>query len=68
MSIAKVIEISSSSSKSFDDAVKTGITHASKTVHGIQGAWVAEQKVVVKDAKVTEYRVTLRITFVLDGA
>ncbi len=67
MSIAKIIEISSSSSKSFEDAVKSGIAHASKTIHGIQGAWVAEQKVVIKDAKITEYRVALRITFVLDG-
>jgi flavin-binding protein dodecin len=67
MAIAKVIEISSSSSKSFDDAVKTGIATAAKTVHGIQGAWIAEQKVVVANGKVAEYRVTMRISFVLDG-
>jgi len=66
MSVAKVIEVSSSSAKSFDDAVKAGIAHAAKTVHGIQGAWVSEQKVVVKDDKVVEYRVSMRVTFVLD--
>ena len=66
MSVAKVIEISSSSGKSFDDAIKSGIAHAAKTVHGIQGAWISEQKIVVKDDKVTEYRVTMRVTFVLE--
>jgi dodecin len=66
MSVAKVIEISSSSPKSFDDAVKAGITQAAKTVHGIQGAWISEQKVVVKDDKVVEYRVSMRVTFVLE--
>ena len=66
MSIAKVTEIISSSSKSFDDAVENGIKRASKTLKGISGAWVADQKVTVKDGKVDEYRVVLKVTFVLD--
>jgi flavin-binding protein dodecin len=66
MSVAKVTEIISSSSKSFDDAVENGIERASKTLKGIQSAWVADQKVTVKDGKVDEYRVVLKVTFVLD--
>lgn len=66
MSIAKVTEVISSSSKSFDDAVENGIERASKTLKGITGAWVADQKVTVKNGKVDEYRVVLKISFVLD--
>ena len=66
MSVAKVTEIISSSPSSFDDAVKQGIARASKTISGITGAWVSEQKVVVSDGAVTEYRVILRVTFVLN--
>lgn len=66
MSIAKVTEVISSSKKSFNDAVENGIERASKTLKGITGAWVADQKVTVKDGKVDEYRVVLKITFVLD--
>lgn len=66
MSIAKVTEVISSSSKSFDDAVENGIERASKTLKGISGAWVADQKVTVKNGKIDEYRVVLKITFVLD--
>ncbi|WP_296419424.1 dodecin family protein [Pseudooctadecabacter sp.] len=65
MSVAKVTEIISSSSKSFDDAVENGIERASKTLKGITSAWVADQKVTVKDGKVDEYRVVLKVTFVL---
>jgi len=66
MSVAKVTEIIASSSKSFDDAVESGIKRASKTLKGITGAWVADQKVTVKDGKIDEYRVVMRVTFVLD--
>ena len=65
MSVAKVTEIISSSSKSFDDAVENGIKRASKTLKGITGAWVADQKVTVSDGKIDEYRVVLKVTFVL---
>ena len=65
MSIAKVTEITASSTKGFEDAIREGIARAEKTLEGITGAWVSEQKVVVKKGKVIEYRVTMRITFVL---
>ena len=65
MSVAKVTEIISSSSKSFDDAVENGIKRASKTLKGITGAWVADQKVTVNDGKIEEYRVVMKVTFVL---
>ena len=65
MSIAKVTEISASSPKSFEDAVQSGIARASKTLKDIEGAWISEQKVVVKNNKISEYRVNMRVTFVL---
>ena len=66
MSIAKVTEVISSSSKSFDDTVENGVKRASKTLKGITSAWVADQKVTVKDGKIDECRVVLKITFVLE--
>jgi dodecin len=65
MAIAKVSEIVSSSNKSFEDAIKDGIRRANKTLDNIKGAWVKDQKVVVENGKITEYRVFLRVTFVL---
>lgn len=66
MSVAKIIEISSSSTKGFDDAIEAGIARASETIKHIQGAWVSEQKVVVDKGKIVDYRVNLRLTFLLD--
>lgn len=66
MSIAKVTEVISSSRKSFDDAIENGIERAAETLQGITGAWVSDQKVTVKDGKIDEYRVVLKITFVLN--
>ncbi len=66
MSVVKVIEITSSSPTSFADAVKVGIAKASETIHGITGAWVSEEKVAVENNEVTEYRVTMRVNFLLD--
>jgi flavin-binding protein dodecin len=66
MSVAKIIEISADSPKSFEDAIVQGIAKASKSVHGIKSAWVKEQHVVVENGKVTMYRVDLKVTFVLD--
>lgn len=63
--VGKVLEITSSSPKSFEDAIQNGIARASKTLEGIQGAWVKEQKVVVRDGKIAEYRVDLKVTFLL---
>jgi len=65
MSIAKVTEIIASSSKGFEDAIREGISRANKTLKNVQGAWVSEQKVVVDKGKIAEYRVTMRVTFVL---
>jgi hypothetical protein len=67
MSVAKVIEITSSSSKGFEDAIEQGIAKASKTIDGIKGAWISEQKVRIgDDGKIDEFRVYLRLTFVLE--
>jgi flavin-binding protein dodecin len=66
MSVAKNIEITSTSTVSFDDAIKSGIERAAKTINNIRGAWVKEQKILVADGKVTEYVVMMILTFVLD--
>jgi dodecin len=65
MAVAKVTEIISSSSKSFDDAVANGIARAVNTLKNVEEAWVKSQKVVVRNGKVTEYRTVLKVTFVL---
>ena len=65
MSVAKVTEISASSSKSFDDAMESGIDRANKTLDRVKGAWVNEMKVIVEDGKITEYRVNMKVSFVL---
>lgn len=65
MAVARVTEIIASSNKSFEDAVSSGIKRASKTLNDVTGAWVKNQKVVVKKGKITEYRVNLNITFIL---
>lgn len=65
MSVARVTEITASSPKSFEEAIDEGVARASKTLDNITSAWIKEQKVQVKDGKVTEYRVTLKVTFVL---
>jgi flavin-binding protein dodecin len=66
MAVARVTEISSTSSKSFDDAVQKGIARAAKTLRNVRGAWVKEQRVDVRDGKIAEYQVNLMETFVLD--
>jgi flavin-binding protein dodecin len=66
MSVAKISEISASSTKSYEDAIETGIARANKTLNGIKSAWVKDHQVLVKDGNVTEHRVVLKITFILD--
>jgi len=66
MSVAKVTEITASSKKGFDDAVETGVKRASKTLENIQGAWINEMSVKVRDGKISEYRVNMKMTFVLE--
>jgi dodecin len=65
MTIARVTEIIASSNKSFEDAVEKGINRAAKTLKNVEGAWIKEQKVVVKNGKIKEYRVDLKVTFIL---
>ncbi len=66
MSVARVTEISASSTKSFEDAVKQGLARAKKTLHNMKGAWVKEQSVVLNDGEIKEYRVDMKVTFILD--
>jgi hypothetical protein len=65
MTIAKVTEIISSSNKSFEDAIEKGIARAARTLKNVEGAWVKEQKVIVKNGKIADYRVDLQVTFIL---
>lgn len=66
MSVARVAEIIAQSDTSFEDAIQKGIARANKTLRNVKGAWVEDQKVVVEDAKITEFRVVLKVTFVLE--
>ncbi len=66
MSITRVTEVSSSSTKSFEDAIESGIERANKTIRNVKGAWINDQKVVVDNGKITEYRVNMKISFVLE--
>ena len=67
MSVAKVIELTSTSTKSFEDAINKGISRAEKTLKDVEGAWIKEQKVMVKNGKISGYRVNMMVTFILDG-
>ena len=66
MSIARVTEISATSPDSFDDAVKTGIERASKTLRNVTSAWIKDSNVEVRDGTVSEYRVNMQVTFIID--
>ncbi len=66
MSVAKVIELTASSPESFEDAVRVGIEKSGESVRNVKGAWVSEQKVDVENGAIVGYRVTLRITFVVE--
>ncbi len=65
MAVAKVTEITSSSTKSFEDAVRMGIARAEKTLENIKSAWIQEQKLKIERGKITEYRVNMKVTFIL---
>jgi flavin-binding protein dodecin len=65
MAVAKVVEISSASKKSFEDAIEQGVKRADDTIKNIEGAWIQEQKVTIKNGKIDEYRVNMRVTFIL---
>jgi flavin-binding protein dodecin len=65
MSIARVTEVIASSPTSFEDAVHKGVERANKTLQNVKGAWIDGQKVTVQNGKITEYRVDMKVTFVL---
>jgi flavin-binding protein dodecin len=66
MSVASITEISSTSPKSFEDAIQQGIARATKTLRHIKGAWVKEQEVSVENDRISAYKVILKVTFVLE--
>jgi len=65
MSVARTTEISASSKKGFEEAIEKGIKRCSQTIKNVEGAWIKEQKILVKDGGVSEYRVTMKVSFVL---
>ena len=65
MSVARVTEIIAASPKSFDDALQVGVARANKTLQNVKSAWVEDQKVVIENGKIAEYRVALKVTFIL---
>lgn len=65
MSVAKIIEITCRSDKSFEDAIEQGVARATKTVQNVEGAWIKEQKVVIENGRIIGYQVDMKVTFVL---
>jgi flavin-binding protein dodecin len=66
MSVAKVSEISSTSKKSFEDAIEQGLARAGKTIRNIRSAWIKEQQVRLEKGRITEYQVNMLVTFVVE--
>ena len=66
MSIARITEISSTSSKSFEDAIQQGVARATKTLRNVRSAWIKEQQVRIENGKINQYQVNLMVTFVLE--
>ena len=66
MSIVKIVEISASSPDSFEDAIRNGVSRAGETLDNIRGAWVAEQKVVIEEGEIVEFRTDLKLSFELE--
>jgi flavin-binding protein dodecin len=66
MAVARVTEISSTSTKSFEDAVQSGISRANKTLRNVRSAWIKEQRVDIHDGVIAEYQVNMLVTFILD--
>lgn len=67
MAIAKVSEITATSTKSFEDAIERGVKRAGKTLKNLASAWVADQEVTIENNKITGYRVRMRVTFILEA-
>jgi len=66
MAVARVTEISSTSQKSFEDAIQSGVARATKTLRNVRSAWIKEQRVDIRDGAIAEYQVNMMVTFVLD--
>ena len=66
MSVARVTEISATSSNSFEDAINEGVSRATSTLRNVEGAWIKDMNVMIEDGRVTGYKVNMEITFVLD--
>ena len=66
MAVARVTEISATSTKSFEDALQQGVTRATKTLRNVRSAWIKEQRVEIKDDGISQYQVNMMVTFVLD--
>jgi dodecin len=66
VSVAKIVEITAESERSFEDAVREGLSRASQTIKNIEGAWIKEQKVRFSNGKIVGYRVDMKVTFVLN--
>lgn len=66
MSVARVTEITATSTKSFEDAIQMGIARANQTLQNVKGAWVKDHKVVVENGKISAYRIVMKVTFVLN--
>jgi flavin-binding protein dodecin len=65
MSVARVTELTASSSKSFDDAIQSGLKRATKTLENVTAAWISSQEVMLRNGKINEYRVRMKVTFIL---
>jgi dodecin len=68
MTVARVIEISSTSTKSFEDAIQEGVARATETLRHVTGAWVKEQRLEVENNQIVRYQVNMLVTFILEGA
>ncbi len=68
MAVARITEISATSTTSFEDAIKEGISRATGTLRGVEGAWVKDMNVMIEDGNITGYKVNMEITFVLDAS
>lgn len=66
MAVAKILELTSRSTESFDDAVVSGLDKAGESVHNIQSAWVKDQQVILDDGSIKDFQVTLKVTFLVD--
>jgi dodecin len=67
MAVARVTEISATSSQSFEDAIRQGLERATRSLRGVTSAWVKEQQVKLRDGKIAEYQVNMQVSFVLDA-